>query len=75
VSSNSSASQLLAQLVHQQPQLLMRLQALDLSSCYGLEADVLAQLLRGCSGLRSLTLPQLASTVQSNRLEFVEAIT
>lgn len=75
MSSSSSASQLLTQLVQQQPKLLVRLQELDLSSCYGLEADVLVQLLRGCSGLRSLALPPLASSVQSNRHDFVEAIT
>lgn len=75
LSSSSSASQLLTQLVQQQPKLLVRLQELDLSSCHGLEADVLVQLLRGCSGLRSLALPPLASSVQSNRHDFVEAIT
>jgi hypothetical protein len=75
VSSSSSASQLLTVLVQQRPQLLMSLQELDLSNCQGLEAEALAQLLRGCSGLRSLALPPLASSVQSNRLEFVEAIT
>jgi hypothetical protein len=74
-SSTSSASQLLTQLVQQQPQLLMQLRELDLSNCHGLEADALVQLLRGCSGLQSLALPPLASSVQSNRQEFVEAIT
>lgn len=71
---DGDVSALLGQLTQSRPQLLAKLQQLDLANCQGLEAGVLQHLLAACGELRSLTLPALAGSVTSTRHEFMEVL-